>query len=647
MIGTRRRVLNIFKVTVETEPRFGYLSEYEPEAGARPTSISMNERGPPMNARWAILATALLPLSCLSLSGCGWFQQPPGGSNNGGQGPGGGTPIGPDRDAIAAAEDPFGENVERVVYLDQGWSPGDSQRFYVTSQGSQLLPYDWFLALEQPDNERPFRDNQNILKYRYLPQKADALNPDALPVGFVKDNGRDRAWLGVTCATCHTNEIHYKNVAYRIDGGPALGDIVGLLRSLTNAIRATRDEPEKFDRFARKVLVRGDTPGTRNALKQQLTEVLKRRAGYDARNFPPGPGAGYGRIDAFGAILNEVFHRAVPAAELRSETDNTVAANAPVSIPFLWDTPQHDLVQWNGSAESGGPAQIKALGRNVGEVLGVFGDFDIPENPTVLGYSSSVQVQNLRALEEWVATLWSPEWPAEFPAIDASKKDQGRNLFVSNCKACHEDIDRRSPTRKVKAKMFGAGTDPLMADNFTNRVGKAGKLEGSFSLFFPLAGERIPADAPGASMLKNAVIGTIVGSPFRAPRDELTQIELNARVMSTAEMRTNFPEQGPRYKGRPLNGIWATAPYLHNGSVPSLEALLRPAAERPKTFSVGTRRFDPATVGFKQDVEGVFVFHVEDANGVPIPGNSNQGHEYGTTLSPEQKAQLLEYLKSL
>ena len=52
------------------------------------------------------------------------------------------------------------------------------------------------------------------------------------------------------------------------------------------------------------------------------------------------------------------------------------------------------------------------------------------------------------------------------------------------------------------------------------------------------------------------------------------------------------------YRARPLNGVWATAPYLHNGSVPSLYWMLMPAAERPKQFCMGFRDFDPQQVGF-------------------------------------------------
>ena len=55
--------------------------------------------------------------------------------------------------------------------------------------------------------------------------------------------------------------------------------------------------------------------------------------------------------------------------------------------------------------------------------------------------------------------------------------------------------------------------------------------------------------------------------------------------------------QGARYKARPLDGIWATAPYLHNGSVPNLDALLQPAAKRPLSFSIGVKTFDPVQGG--------------------------------------------------
>jgi hypothetical protein len=473
------------------------------------------------------------------------------------------------------------------------------------------------------------------------------MNPDGLPVGFVRDTGRDRQWLGFTCAACHTNEIHYKGVAYRIDGGAALSDTTGLLRSLVQALKATRDQEAKFDRFAKKILSGQDNLSARAALREKLTIIIDRREGYNARNFPTEEVAGNGRIDAFGAILNEVFHHAMRAQDVTSNTSNTQPANAPVSIPFIWDAPQHDRLQWNGAARNSPPI-IGALGRNVGEVLGVFGDFEIPDNPTLLGYRSSVQVQNLKAMEEWISTLWSPQWPSEFPPIDTGKRDLGKAVYNRLCVECHAPIDRKDPNRKIEAKMFGTGTDPMMATNFIKRRGKAGKLEGSHSRFFPLVpgSTKIQAEASGAELLGNAAIGTIIGSAFSAPQDQLTAIDL-AFSPQRARTVSRYVEKGPPYKGRPLNGIWATAPYLHNGSVPTLLDLLHPAEKRPKSFSVGNREFDPDKVGFKTDAKGFYIYRVVDESGNIIPGNSNAGHEYGATLSADDRLHLLEYLKSL
>jgi hypothetical protein len=63
------------------------------------------------------------------------------------------------------------------------------------------------------------------------------------------------------------------------------------------------------------------------------------------------------------------------------------------------------------------------------------------------------------------------------------------------------------------------------------------------------------------------------------------------------ELPQSVSVQSPHYRARPLNGVWATAPYLHNGSVPSLYWMLKPAAERPKQFCMGARDFDPQHVG--------------------------------------------------
>ena len=161
----------------------------------------------------------------------------------------------PERNAFVPSKDPYGETATKVAYLPQNWSPSESLSFYYTPQGSQLIPYDWFLALEQPGaSTTPFRDNQNILKYRYLPQEKDEFNPDGLPVGFVGETADGVKWVGMTCAACHTAELHVNNVAYRVDGAPTQANVQALISDMIVAIKNTVDDPAQFDRFAAKVL---------------------------------------------------------------------------------------------------------------------------------------------------------------------------------------------------------------------------------------------------------------------------------------------------------------------------------------------------------------------------------------------------------
>jgi len=103
------------------------------------------------------------------------------------------------------------------------------------------------------------------------------------------------------------------------------------------------------------------------------------------------------------------------------------------------------------------------------------------------------------------------------------------------------------------------------------------------------------------------------------------------------------------YANSPLDGVWLRAPYLHNGSVPTLRELLKPANDRPKIYFRGNDEYDPQDLGFKWNKpnrpDGTAYFRYDTSE----PGNSNVGHEgpvYGTELSPHDKDALIEYLKT-
>src|SRR5438105_3280991 len=109
----------------------------------------------------------------------------------------------------------------RLVYANQGWTAADRDEFYTTSQGSRLIPYDWFKGLQRVDLNESFGADQ-LKRYGYLPNERAT---NGLPVGFVVDTRAIPNQLGMTCAACHTGQIEYQKngvtVRMRIDGSPA------------------------------------------------------------------------------------------------------------------------------------------------------------------------------------------------------------------------------------------------------------------------------------------------------------------------------------------------------------------------------------------------------------------------------------------
>ncbi len=98
------------------------------------------------------------------------------------------------------------------VVVPQNWNCEERPKFWFTDQGSQIIPYSWFLSIERAEATEKFSDPANMDRYRYLPQKPTRLNLDGLPIGFSKGNAKNnddyaaisRDWLGMTCAACHT-----------------------------------------------------------------------------------------------------------------------------------------------------------------------------------------------------------------------------------------------------------------------------------------------------------------------------------------------------------------------------------------------------------------------------------------------------------
>lgn len=554
-------------------------------------------------------------------------------------------PAGPDRADLAElgdragrvlAEDPWGDGATRLRYLDQGWSVPQTLWYYFADQGSMLLPYDMFLHLEQPDAQAPLLDPANLVRFRLLPQLATPNNPDALPVGWTRHEGS----VGLTCAACHTGQLTYQGTAVRIDGAPAVGDIFGFILQIHESITATLADEARFERY---VAARwGDNPSAaeREEARQELSTTKAWFDGYVQANASTTV-EGYGRMDAIGRIINQVIR-------FTSDVSNSAEPNAPTNFPVLWDAPRHDYVQWVGFAPN---AKVGSLGRNVGEVLGTFGTVEVQHYDNArsarAGYPSSVQAGALAAMEETLWDLQSPVWPEDLlPPIDRAQAARGATLYQEHCVSCHAVIVRDDPERRVTAMITGidvVGTDPQSALNLATAEAPTGVLEGSL---IPDSETRYGPTAPALNLLGNLVRGVLTAQPAAAVR--VTAYAQRYGLEETPKQGNYTPssEADPRaalrsYKARPLNGCWASAPYLHNGSVPTLYDLLLPVAERPARFAVGRWAYDPVRVGYVSEGELPWVLDTS------VTGNHNTGHEYGTTLPDADRWALVEYLKTL
>ncbi|MGZ8224906.1 MAG: di-heme-cytochrome C peroxidase, partial [Methylobacter sp.] len=179
-----------------------------------------------------------------------------------------------DRYAETTDQDSFGDITDKIVYLDQNWDRYDSLWFYFTTQGSDFMPYEVFLNLEQADNEALFRNAENMNKYRFLIQKPSFDNPEGLPVGVVKDSYQGKHYIGFTCAACHTAQVNYKGTGIRIDGGPTLTDFEGFFYGMEKAVKATLDEPKKFERLAR-IMMEKQVAENEDDFRNMLEEIYR------------------------------------------------------------------------------------------------------------------------------------------------------------------------------------------------------------------------------------------------------------------------------------------------------------------------------------------------------------------------------------
>jgi RoxA-like, cytochrome c-like/Cytochrome C oxidase, cbb3-type, subunit III len=530
------------------------------------------------------------------------------------------------------------DNPKTFVLLDNsGWSEAERQRYYHLSQGSQVMPYDWFIALEHDISQEPFSDPNYMSRFRFISDEKSPSNPDALPIGFAKDDPDPVTGVvnvGLSCATCHTAQMTYKGKTIRIDGGSGMVHFDNFLTELLKSLTITVGDASKFDRFARKVLKDGFNQSTaqklRDDVQQYLFEKGKEKAEEVASDLRRGEKAtpgGYGRIDALGAGGNRLYRRL--------GDKNLRTLNSPVKILPVWYTHQYNWVQTNGSIR-------EPMARNIIEALAVNASLVFPGNKDKNyedRYISSVRLNNMFEMETMIARLRAPDWPEDvLGPINQESAKRGEALYQKHCASCHAPQKENQPEAgdavSVKnnktffvARLFPMNvlkTDPVDAGNFADRRLDASAIN-------------MGKDIPGATII-GMVLQGIIDRRYKELNLPLDQQDL------WNGYRSNLLRACKAYPARPLYGIWAAAPYLHNGSVPNLYQLLLPADKRINRYFTGNTEFDPVNVGYAvvtEEFPGSFEFKTS------ITGNSNAGHQYGTSMSDPERYDLIEFLKAL
>lgn len=511
------------------------------------------------------------------------------------------------------------------IKVDQGpqWTEDQQAQFYVLDQGSRLMPMSWFKALRHADGSR---FAERLSRYGFL---ANANSVSKLPVGFSSAGASGSEVVGLTCAACHTREIEVEGASYRIDGGPALIDFQSFLSDLDAAVTHAVQDASAFDAFASEVLSGGDA-AAKAELRQTLSDWHTRNSMW-IRQSLQGVTWGLGRLDAVAMIMNRVTGLGLGEPPHFLIADNIKPADAPVRYPFLWNAGHQDRTQWSGFAPNHN--KQAALVRNIGQVLGVFGDYRPRKNgnPQTLGVDfitgNSTNITGLFALEGLMRNIGPPRWPW---AIDQALADKGEEIYRNTCDRCHAMSPGMPPWL---TQVMDAGTDTRQL-TLLQRPADPGVL---IDVAVPML--QVPPLKKGDRAL-DVVRVSALGTAIRPPPP----------TAAGAKEKQALPEidtpPAPGYEARVLHGIWAAAPYLHNGSVPTLADLLEPAAKRPQSFQVGPI-YDRDRVGLaveqRRNEATLATTDCSDRSS----GNSRCGHVWGTDLPDEDKRALLEYLKRL
>jgi hypothetical protein len=444
----------------------------------------------------------------------------------------------------------------------------------------------------------------------FFEKNADGTKKD-LPVGVQKGHnmGIDRVF--VNCAVCHHSTVRVAGETHLYLGMPAarfnLGDFEVFLCDLAvdERFNATYIVPEIERQAGSLSLVDKYIvyPIAIGLMRDRLLMLRNRFLPMDPSSWGPG------RVDTFNsakALFNFPFHdmEISSPAELRGAAD----------FPSIWNQQQRQGMQlhWDGN-------NCRVDERNKSAA---FGTGTTP---------ATIDLDSIKRIEDWLLTRQPDPWPKEYWPIDSAKAARGEILYKTYCLNCHGSSgkDFSAPCR-------------IPQDVAVMRCEQQGKDVP----YGDCVGTVKPLNAPGDPKPLNTDAYRLNSYTY--------ELAANQGMLYAGETyRFKHFRKTYGYANMPLDGIWLRAPYLHNGSVPTLRLLFEPSSpkaptHRPQGFYRGNDNYDPVNVGFVWNVpasDGRRYFPYDTR----LIANGNGGHEgpaYGTTLPAADKDALVEYLKT-
>ncbi|MBX9625562.1 MAG: c-type cytochrome [Gemmataceae bacterium] len=321
---------------------------------------------------------------------------------------------------------------------------------------------------------------------------------------------------------------------------------------------------------------------------QGLFEDLSRASGLGGKlPFTFGNVRGTNEADGFGVYL--LGFRNPDLSLSGTWKDLGLRDDVCADVPAWWLLKKKRTMYYNGAADS---RSVRSLMQFMMHPLNTPADFRKAEPA-------------FRDIQQYLLSIETPKYP--FP-VDRAKAAKGEAIFADHCARCH----------------------------------------GTYGEMWAYPNKVVPLDEIGTDPTRHASVGLDYGAAYSKSwfgKEEAGWFVDGKPLRLTAG-----------YQAPPLDGIWATAPYLHNGSVPTLDGMLN-SKSRPRVFTrsyrTGEEDYDKAKVGWKitelasPPGDGVSGFERRKVYDTSQPGRSNTGHTYGDALNDDERAAVIEYLKTL